>query len=354
LKVLICILDTTDIRDITKALLVLGQCLESPSIATKHQLIPVLLELKKKRMNQHLNPTIVLSKLVKNPVQLLHVMRDTDVVLYGFRALEYFAPGSSHTDDPWTFAGPSDPAKLEHFARLSGLMGLHWSQERRTVAENSYQALGFSSRNKSYVLRLSWSDKVSSLENVLHLPISAAQCCITGIGAFSTYHVLTAIREFIILPGNGSSGESALTHTECLQTRGFKLVSYPTYDQRLRKMYTGLRPTDRTLNDPGSCGIQFLLSSRNAQPMPASIFRLRCGWIRWNDRENKTSQAEAVSQADFVNGVEPLDEDAPFNLRNEPLYQQEIANLQEGNKLRRQRMASRNGNVVSVDGYNLS
>jgi len=155
------------------------------------------------------SPNPLLAKLVADPEQLRNMMHDCDVVLTGSRAAGFFWPSASLADSEWKFITHphvshwlkfatylvSIGAKFELPARMEDSLSTGASdmssfrQEHHSVVEVLRGTLWHRGRRQRLQLAAHCEHprQQSSIQEVLQLHSSIAQCLITGFGAVCMY-----------------------------------------------------------------------------------------------------------------------------------------------------------------------
>lgn len=157
------------------------------------------------------NPVPLLAKLVADPEHLRKMMHDCDVVLTGSRAVGFFWPSASLVDSEWRFVTHphvshwlkfaaylvSIGAKFEFPARIedspstgaSAMSSFRQEQEHHSVVEVLRGTIWHKGRRQRLQLAAHREHprRQSSIQEILQLHSSIAQCLITGFGAVCMY-----------------------------------------------------------------------------------------------------------------------------------------------------------------------
>lgn len=155
------------------------------------------------------NPNPLLAKLVADPEQLRNMMHDCDVVLTGSRAAGFFWPSASIVDSEWRFithphvshwlkfaaylvsigAKFELPARMEDSPSTGASDMSSFRQEHHSVVEVLRGTIWHRGRRQRLQLAAHREHprQQSSIQEVLQLHSSIAQCLITGFGAVCMY-----------------------------------------------------------------------------------------------------------------------------------------------------------------------
>lgn len=161
------------------------------------------------------NPVPLMAKLVQDPEGLRSMMHDCDVVLVGSRAVGYFWPAASQVDADWRFITHPHVSHWLKFAAYLLSIGVKWDVPRDPEDQvPEWQNHGFHGegrrasstrrvlrgtllhRGRRHEVELAahpeHPSQQSSIQEVLKLHSSIAQCFITGFGAACLYAQRTA------------------------------------------------------------------------------------------------------------------------------------------------------------------
>lgn len=139
-----------------------------------------------------------LSGVTEYPDALLYIMRQTDVLLSGSRALNYFVPGSTETDSDWDFYGGHRVGSIDQFVALTSYIGFKWTlyykEYSRDEIVSSYLVYTGTTtiRGRLQKLQLICGVSISPYTCVLRFDMSHCQCFISGFFAASLYHNMTS------------------------------------------------------------------------------------------------------------------------------------------------------------------
>lgn len=150
-----------------------------------------------------LNINIYLSQLTEHSEALLHAMRQTDTILSGSRAVNYFVPGSVSETSDWDFYSSSKTEQLRMFVQLTKPIGFVWKEYNRPYNEGGIvkdflaYVCEITYKGISHKIQLILAHTISVYSCVIRFDLTFCQCIISGFFALSLYHRYTSRQKAI-------------------------------------------------------------------------------------------------------------------------------------------------------------